>query len=132
MRIVIPKDSTEAREHACEAISLLGNDFPWVVEIKRHRKTRTLEQIRYWHGVVVAGFCEELGWEHDDAHEYLLGTYFGWYETMLNDRCISRPVQTFTTPKAIKRDELSRLIDWAIAFAAKQGILIPGPNEVIL
>lgn len=92
----------------------------YVMEIKAYRKKRTMAQNRwYWKVMEIIG--DELGYEREELHETFKATYLGEIDEhgLLHSK--STTEQTTTT--------MTEYMDKIIRFAAKNGILIPDPND---
>lgn len=111
------------------AVLALDLSRPWRVEIKEYKPARTNDQLAYWFGVIVATLADFTGADKEEMHEFLCGSYFGWIEYEIFGKRKQRPVRTLTSPDMLDRKAMSEMFDWAIAFAAKQNILIEYPNE---
>ncbi len=134
-----------SREGAIERIGLLlsglAQDRAWRVEWCEHKPTRSDAQNRYWHGVVVKLLADSIGYEHDEVHEFLCGTHFGWRDKRVpktprnQDGIESVPIRTTTTNVDGKRDVLNKtdfadLVAFAQRFAANRGLFIPDPDPL--
>ncbi len=129
------KFNFETDEGLAEALNMVRSAFVpgqrWALEFKRYRKKRTHEQLRYFWGVVVRMICDEYGNDKDDIHDLLCGEYFGWETYKVFGNLRRRPIQTLSGPEKIPTEDMSRFIDWCIAWAAQHDIMIPLPREVI-
>ena len=90
-RFIIHKEDSIRRQNACQHITELDPKYQWVVEIKRYRKNRSLEQNSYLHGVALKMICDHTGYEMEDMKTYLLGEYTGWVEYEVMGQPRKRP-----------------------------------------
>jgi hypothetical protein len=95
---------------------------PVDITIRRHRKTRSDRQHRYYFGVVVAVLAEFTGYTSDELHDALKMKF------LLVDPESSLPTVRSTTSLTTVEfeDFLERVRTWA---AADLGVVIPLPNE---
>ena len=126
---------------AWAAISTLSKDKPWRITIELYKNVRSLPQNRYLWGVANKLISEATGYELEEVHEYLCGTYFGWKDkkvpkTPRNPEGIdSVPVRTTTHDENGKRDVLKwdafcEYVAFVQRFAAiKLHIVIPDPDK---
>lgn len=132
-----------SRDGAIQRIAAILASLPmekaWRVEWCEHKLSRSDAQNRYWHGVIVKTLANEVGYEPDEVHEFMCGSWFGWKDkrvpkTPRNPEGISSvPIRTTTRDADGKRSVLSKtefmdLVDFAQRFAAARGIYIPDPD----
>lgn len=103
----------------------------WKVDIKPHRKQRSLEQNAYLWGVVYPAILREgaaalAGWEAEDLHEYFLGEHFGWELLEGFGRKRMRPIQRSSKLSTM---QFMDYIDFIQRKMARIGIVIPDPNQ---
>lgn len=120
-------------------LSGLDPKKPWEVLIRPFKRTRSNQQSRYERGVACVLLSKAVGYEPEEVHEYLCGTYFGWRQvacpkTPSNPRGIRDvPIRTTTTNAVGERDVLGRVefadfVDFIQRFGAKHGVYIPDPD----
>jgi prophage tail gpP-like protein len=97
------------------------------VTIKVHRDQRSLDQNAWHWGVAIPILADALGYdkdEHDDLHYALVDECFG---THFEFR-LQREVPNVRSSK-LSTEKFSQFMEWEVRWAAKQGIVIPLPNE---
>lgn len=120
-------------------VAALDAGRPYRVTVEEAKSTRTSQQNRYWHGVIVKTLANEVGYEPDEVHEFMCGSWFGWKDKRVPktprnpDGLASVPIRTTTRNADGKRSVLSKtefmdLVDFAQRFAAQRGIFIPDPD----
>ena len=93
--------------------------------IRRHRRTRSNNQNRYYWGVVVSILAESFGYSPDEMHNAL-----AWRFLRLDDRPELPTVRSTTT---LTTGEFERYLEAVRTWASiEQGVFIPLPNEVDL
>lgn len=141
--IVLPVEDRERRKVRAQRVAtfLSGLDpkKPWEVLVRPFKRTRSNQQSRYERGVACVLLSKATGYEAEEIHEYLCGTYFGWRQaacpkTPNNPRGIRDvPLRTTTTNGMGERDVLSKgdfsdFVDFIQRFGAKHGCYIPDPD----
>ncbi len=141
--IILPPEDSVRREIRAKKIMtfLAGLDpkRPWEIIVRPFKRSRSNQQNRYERGVACKLLSEATGYEIDEVHEYLVGTYFGWRQircpkTPSNPRGLRDvPIRTTTTNDLGQRDVLSKsdysdFIAFVQRFGAKHGVLIPEPE----
>lgn len=139
--VILPKLMSRERilEALCTTLESLPMDRAWRIEWAEHKATRSNAQNNYWHGVIVDALVAPTGYEHDEVHEFLCGSHFGWKDkrvpkTPRNPSGLdSVPVRTTTRDEhgnhsLLSKTEFADLVDFGIRFAAKRGIVIPPPD----
>jgi hypothetical protein len=102
-------------------------DGPVTVRITVGKKTRSLQQNRYWHGIVVPLFAEHCGYGHAEMKDALALELIPHEVVNLKTGEISRaPGHT----SQLTVDQFNELIVRAQALGATMGIYVPDPNEV--
>ena len=115
---------------------------PWEVLVRPFKRSRTNQQSRYERGVACVLLSKAVGYEPEEIHEYLCGTYFGWRQvacpkTPSNPRGVRDvPIRTTTTNANGERDVLSRtdfadFVDFIQRFGAKHNVFIPDPDVAL-
>jgi hypothetical protein len=81
-----------------------------------------------WHwGVAIPILADALGYdkdEHDDLHYALVNECFGTHV----DPRLGREVPNVRSSK-LSTEKFSEFMEWEVRWAAKQGIVVPLPNE---
>lgn len=142
-RITLPAEDEVRRRVRAQKVAtyLSGLDAKktWEVLVRPFKRSRSNQQNRYERGVVCVLLSKAVGYEPDEIHEYLCGTYFGWRQvacpkTPNNPRGIRDvPIRTTTTNAVGERDVLSKsdfadFVDFIQRFGAKHGVYIPDPD----
>jgi hypothetical protein len=110
-------------------IDQLSPAKPWQIEIKVYVKPRTDAQNRYFHAVILRDISAETGNDVTHLKACLMGLCFGTVEIDLGGKQMEVPVKGTSD---LNVSEFNHLIDWSIAFAAREcGLEIPYPNEII-
>src|SRR5438309_1180982 len=77
--IVLPREDSVRREIRAKRIAtfLAGLDprRPWEVIVRPFKRTRSNQQNRYERGVACLLLSQAVGYEPEEVHEYLCGTY---------------------------------------------------------
>lgn len=142
-RIALPVED-EARRRAraqrvATYLSGLATGKAWEVVVRPFKRSRSNQQNRYERGVACVLLSKAVGYEPDEIHEYLCGTYFGWRaqacpKTPNNPRGVRDvPVRTTTTNAEGEREVLSKtefadFVAFIQRFGAKHGVFIPDPD----
>lgn len=141
--ILLPKEDAERRKVRVARIStfLCGLDAekPWEVLVRPFKRTRSTQQNRYLRGVAAQMLADSVGYENEEMHEYLCGTYWGWRQvrcpkTPSNPKGIKDvPIRTTTTNDQGERDVLNKrdfwdFVEFVQRFGAKHGVMIPDPD----
>jgi hypothetical protein len=111
----------------------------WELIVRPFRRTRSNQQSRYERGVACVLIANTIGYEPEEVHEYLLGTYFGWKQcacpkTPSNPKGIKDvPIRTTTTNAEGNREVLEKRDFWDFVefiqrFGSKHGVYIPDPD----
>jgi hypothetical protein len=142
-RIMLPVEDEVRREMRAKRLmtylASLDPRKPWEVLVRPFKRTRSNQQNRYERGVACKLLSEATGYEADEIHEYLCGTYFGWRQlacpkTPNNPKGIRDvPRRTTTLNDLGERDVLSKsdyadFIAFVQRFGAKHGVFIPDPD----
>lgn len=141
--IILPKETADARARRAEriAIFLCGLDAnkPWELLVRPFKRERSSPQNKYLRGVADVMIAKAIGYDPDEVHEFLCGTYWGWKQeacpkTPSNPRGIKdKPIRTTTTDANGDRDVLNKqdfwdFVDFVQRFGAKHGVYIPDPD----
>lgn len=141
--IILPVEARERRSARAQRVAtfLSGLDprKPWEVVVRPFRRSRSNQQNRYERGVACLLLSQATGYEVDEIHEYLCGTYFGWKaqacpKTPNNPKGIRDvPVRTTTTNAQGEREVLNKqdfadFVAFIQRFGAKHGCYIPDPD----
>jgi hypothetical protein len=142
-RILLPKEDEVRRKTRAQKIAtyLSGLDpkKPWEVLVRPHKRSRSNQQNRYERGVACVLLSQAVGYEPEEIHEYLCGTYFGWRQVACpktpNNPCGIRdvPIRTTTTNADGERDVLGKadfsdFVAFIQRFGAQRGVYIPDPD----
>jgi hypothetical protein len=111
----------------------------WEIVVRPFKRTRSNPQNSYERGVACVLLSKAVGYEPDDIHEYLCGSYWGWKQiccpkTPNNPRGVRDvPIRTTTRNEEGKRDVLSKRDFWDFCefiqrFGSKHGVYIPDPD----
>ena len=123
----------EQRERYCAFLK--AQELPYKVDGAPYKPIRSNEQNAYLFGACYPPLCEATGYETEEVHEWMCGTYFGWIDVNVPktprnpDGVESRPKRTTTRNEFDKRDtldkaEFSKFVDFVHRTAAKFGIFI--------
>jgi hypothetical protein len=137
---LLPRDG--AIQRVAGFLSRLPLEKAWRVSVQEQRRTRSLAQNAYLHGVAYKILSDATGYELDEIAEFLCGTYFGWKDkrvpkTPRNPEGVeSVPIRTTTRNDAGKRDvlkttEFSDYVAFVQRFAADKGLYIPDPEGAL-
>jgi hypothetical protein len=141
--IILPiEDELRRRTRAQRVATFLSGldpKKPWEVLVRPFKRSRSNQQSRYERGVCCVLLSQATGYEPEEIHEYLCGTYFGWKQvacpkTPSNPRGVRDvPIRTTTTNDRGERDVLSKtdfadFVAFIQRFGAKHGVLIPDPD----
>lgn len=125
--------------NAISFISELPDSKDWRITIERVRKTRSDEQNRYYWGCIIKTLSDATGYESEDVHEFVCGSFFGWIEKSVpktpnfpSGVCV-KPRRTTTRddhgkPSTLSTIAFSELVEFCQRFAASKGIYIPDPE----
>ncbi len=100
-----------------------------VVEIKRLQRKRTLDQNKYYWGVVIKALSEHTGYTPGEMHEELLGIYVGWEDRSFRGHTRAYPRRTTTTPETMETLDFAGLIETGYRIGAELGVYIPPPEK---
>lgn len=129
-----PKDREDTIRRAVEVMKVFQLGKPINVKLTIARPERTPPQLRYLWGVVVKMLSEHAGYEPEDVHEYLCGSFFGWKpKTLPGGRTQDVPIRTTTVDYDGNRDvidgvEFWRYVEFCQRVGARQGVVIPDPS----
>lgn len=116
----------QSRQRAAAFVAALSLDKQWDVEIKRHRKHRTLAQNRlYWMWVaeVADAVSDHTGYESEDVHEYFKQRFLPGRRIEIEDMIVER----FTTTK-LNTAEMATYTDKIYRWASTElGLVLPLP-----
>jgi hypothetical protein len=121
-------------------LALLPASKGWEVIVRERKSTRSIAQNAYLWGVAYPPLSEATGYEKDDIHEFVCGTFFGWVDKKVpksprNPEGVeSVPRRTTTRNDVGQRDVMKKMdfcdfIDFVQRFAASKGIHIPDPEN---
>lgn len=132
-----PRDRAKAIAELLPLLELFAEGKPVNVKVSVARPDRSPWQNRYVWGVAYALLAPAVGFEPEDIHEYLMGSYFGWREKRLpGGRSIQLPIRTTTTdadgnPDLLDGDEFWRFVEYVQRVGARQGVVIPDPDPAL-
>lgn len=140
---MFPVEDAPKRRKRAERVAgfLAGLDVKksWEIIVRPFRRPRSNQQNKYERGVACVLIANAIGYDPDDVHEYLCGTYFGWKQ----ERCPRTPsnlaglkdvpIRTTTTNAEGERDVLKKRDFWDFVefiqrFGANHGVYIPDPD----
>lgn len=142
-RVFLPiEDEVRRKVHAQRVATFLqGLDCrrSWEVLVRPFKRSRTNQQSRYERGVACLLLADATGYEPEEVHEYLCGTYWGWKQvscpkTPSNPSGVKDvPLRTTTTNFKGERDVLSKqdfadFVAFIQRFGAKHNVYIPDPD----
>ena len=122
--------------NAVAFIQALPMGKSWAIEIKEHRKPRTLSQNAALWACAYPSLMEYMGERGDKAkerlHEYFCGEYWGWMQPKLGQ---SRPVRTTTTDMHGNKDvidtaTMSDFYEFVQERGAGVGVMVPDPDPM--
>jgi hypothetical protein len=126
------------RARDIERIVRLLRDYcpgrPVNVRVSIARPERTPDQLRYLWGVAIQMLADHSGYEREDVHEYLCGSYWGWKPKRLpGGRESQVPIRTTTTNEDGERDVIDGdafwdYVEFVQRVGARQGVVIPDPD----
>lgn len=99
-----------------------GKDDWFVIEIQKSKQIRSLNQNRYYWGVVVKILSQHTGYTNDETHQELARMFLS-YES--NGKTFTRSTTKLNTFDFEKYTEACRV--WA---KAEMDVYIPLPNEI--
>lgn len=94
------------------------------VIVRKHRKQRTSQANRYYHGVVVKLLAEHCGYHPDEMHQVLAMAFL-----RIDDDPVTGAPRRKRTPDCNSK-EFTEYVDRCIHLATEQGVYIPQPGEV--
>lgn len=129
-----PKDRDATIKRVSEILRFFQLGKPVNVKLTIARPERTPPQLRYLWGVAIKMLSEHAGYEPEDVHEYLCGSFWGWKpKRMPGGRTQDVPIRTTTVDADGNRDvidgeEFWRYVEFCQRVGARQGIVIPDPD----
>jgi len=142
-RVFLPIEDEVRRKVRAQRVAtfLQGLDArrSWEVLVRPFKRSRTNQQSRYERGICCLLLAEATGYEPEEVHEYLCGTYWGWKQvqcpkTPSNPSGVKDvPLRTTTTNFKGERDVLSKtdfadFVAFIQRFGAKHNVYIPDPD----
>ena len=127
MKFII-KDNNDKKQ-LIEHLRSLGNDY--VVEVKRNKNTRTMNQNKYYWKCIVQQLAQELGYTNDEMHDTLKLKFSAQWEMIeYKDKTIALQTVTSTTVMNTKAFETycEQVRIWAIT---ELSIRLRTPNEYV-
>lgn len=107
---------------------------PVNVKLSIARPERTPDQLKYLWGVAIKMLSEHAGYEKDDVHEYLCGSFWGWKPKRLpGGRSQEVPIRTTTVDEDGNRDVVDgedfwKYVEFVQRVGARHGVVIPDPD----
>jgi len=121
MRMLI--DGNDGKTEALAAIRAL--DGKYIVEIKRHRKTRSTDQNNlYWGRLRCLSDC--TGYTAEELHDLFRHEFLGEDRKMVLDK----PLYTIKSTTTLDTKEFTAYIDKIKLYSAEEiGVYLPDPGE---
>lgn len=113
----------------------LADTKSWCVEIKRHRKQRSLNQNNALFGCAYPVLCEATGYDPDELHEAMCRKFFGTADRVVMGEVLPRPVRTTTRNEQGERDvidtaTMSKFYDMVQRVGAEIDVTVPDPDPM--
>jgi hypothetical protein len=131
-QLIMPKADAERRmldvSRVTKALSQLGIDTAWCIEIEVHKPTRSSAQNRYLWGCVYPTILKAgqlQGWEPEELHDYCLGEHFGWETIVGFGRKKVRPIRRSAR---LNKQDFADFIAFIQRRMALHGIIVPDPD----
>jgi hypothetical protein len=97
------------------------------IVVAEFKKNRSLNQNRYYWGVVIKVLSDETGYEKEEMHTYLADKFLGFYTDVYG-----KTLKVIPTTSSLKTMEFEEYLSKIRIFASKElSIYIPDPNEAI-
>ena len=126
MNYTIWPNMPTVRVNAIEHIRNLDPSKAWDLEIKEHRKPKSVSQ-RGWFHALCKMFGDEMGIPEGQIKELAKAQILGWRTVTLGG--ITFPVADGSSEK-LNRMEYSDLIEVVYRLAAEAGVYLPEANRV--
>ena len=113
-------------------ISKWKNGTLFNVEIVRRQSCQSDPMRKYYFGLVLPTYMDELGYERDEDilfHRQLNITYFRVKKDKKGIYRNKDIPSVFSNESELPISEKKKFVDWVIRSAARDGIYIPDPNE---
>lgn len=129
-----PRDREREIEKLCRVMAHYEPGKPVNVKLSIARPERTPPQLKYLWGVAIKMLAEHGGYEPEDVHEYLCGSFWGWKpKRMPGGRSEDVPIRTTTVDAdgnrdVIDGDEFWRYVEFVQRVGARAGVFIPDPD----
>lgn len=129
-----PKDRDAAIARLVPILREFKLGKPVNVRLTIARPERTPPQLRYLWGVAIRMLAEHGGYEPEDVHEYLCGSFWGWRPKALpGGRTEEVPIRSTTVDADGNRDvidgaEFWRYVEFVQRVGARAGVVIPDPH----
>jgi hypothetical protein len=124
--LLINFDKEDDKRKLFSVLKNLKGSF--AVSLKKNKAQRTLQQSRYYFGVVLAYLSEETGFTKDEAHQ-LMQRMFLKYAKDVSDGTSEMFVRSTTSLNTV---EMNEYIEQIRIFAVSElGCYIPEPNEIV-
>ena len=122
-RLELREDEQQVRRNYLKRLA--GKDVDVVVKV--HRNQRSLDQNAWHWGICIPIIADSLGYdrdEHDELHYWLVKECFGThFDARIREEVPNARSSKLTTA------QFSEFMEWEVRWAAKQGIVVPLPNE---
>ena len=126
--MILRKGNTSDRSKAIALINDLSLNKDWRMDLKQYLKKRSIQQNRYYFGVVIKMIVDETGNDSNDIHEYLLGESQGWEEYQVMEKTKVRPCRRSCDMSTKEFGAFA--MEWCPAWAASElGMVIPPPED---
>ena len=129
-----PKGREAAIARLVPILSVFQAGKPVNVKLTIARPERTPPQLRYLWGVPIKMLAEHGGYEPEEVHEYLCGSFWGWRDRKLpGGRMDQKPIRTTTVDAdgnrdVIDGDEFWKYVEFIQRVGARAGVVIPDPQ----
>lgn len=92
------------------------------VTVRKYRRTRTLEQNRYYWGVVIYILADFFGYSKEEMHEAMKWKFL---------KQVDMPIETVRSTTDLSTKEFSDYIENIVRWASSEyQVVIPDPNDV--
>lgn len=124
--LLINFDREEDKKKLFSVLKNLKGSF--AVALKKNRAQRTLQQSRYYWGVVLSYLAEETGYTKDEAHQLMQRMFLKYVKDVSDGRS-----ETFVrSTTSLNTAEMNDYIEQIRIFAVSElGVYIPEPNEIV-
>lgn len=107
-------------------------DVELEIVVKPYRKMRSINQNRYYHGVVLAILSDYTGMTPDELHEFLKDKFLSEKHLMRVKGGLLVEVDVPGSTAGLKTDAMEEYLKKVRLFASQEcGCYIPEPNEIV-